>query len=100
MTRKQTRCLNALLTINGLLLGALLWTQLADQPLLAGEADAQMRASASTEGGVPNAAQQRQKMIDALEDMKKSVDAMNKTMESGNLKVEVTNLDEIKVQVK
>lgn len=101
MTRKQTRCLNTLLTVNAVLLGGLLWTQLADRPLLAGSAEAQSRMTGTSAAqGVPNAAQQREQMIDALRDMKKSVDEMKKTMEDGKLKVQVTNLDEIKIDVK
>lgn len=100
MTRKQNRCLNTLLSINALLLGGVLWTQLADSPLLDRSADAQMRTAIAGEPGIPNAAQQREKMIQTMLDMKKSVDSLTKTLESGDLNVEVSNLDEVKIQVK
>lgn len=101
MTRKQNRCLNTLLSMNALLLGGVLWTQLADRPMLDSSADAQMRAAnTANNGGIPDAAQQRENMIQTILEMKKSVDSLTKTLESGDLKVEVSNLDEVKIQVK
>ncbi len=45
----------------------------------------------------PNAADQRKRMGDTLKEIKRSVDATRKLLESGNVKVEVTNLSEIRV---
>ena len=91
---RQGTYLNVILTVNAVLLGGLVWTQIAGQPVLEQTATAQV--GRETGAGVPNAAEQRQKMIEALRDMKASLDASNKLMQSGKLRVEVTNLNEIK----
>jgi hypothetical protein len=87
---RQGTYLNVILTVNAVLLGGIVWTQIAGRPVL------EQTATAQVGTGVPNAADQRQKMIEALRDMKTSIDANTKLMQSGKLKVEVTNLNEIK----
>lgn len=93
---RQGTYLNVILTANAVLLAALLWTQVVSGPVFEQSANAQ-----SKEGvGVPNAAEQRQKMLEALRDIKASVDSTNKTIQGGKLKVEVSNLDQArKVEV-
>jgi hypothetical protein len=90
---RQGTYLNVILTVNAALLAGLTWIHVAGQPVLAQTATAQVGREAA---GVPNAAEQRQKMIEALRDMKASLDANNKLLQGGKLKVEVTNLNEIK----
>ncbi|MDY7108374.1 MAG: hypothetical protein SYC29_07025 [Planctomycetota bacterium] len=90
--------LNVILTVNAVLLTGLLWTQLADRPLLETEAAAQSRTKTPAPPAPPNAAEQRAKMIKTLNGLKQSVDAQRKLMESGKLKVTVTNLDEIELE--
>jgi hypothetical protein len=90
--------LNVILTVNAVLLTGLLWTQIASQPLLASTATAQSRTKQATAPVIPNAADQRNKMINALADLKRSVDAQRQLLESGKLKVYVTNLDEINLE--
>ncbi|UCD74981.1 MAG: hypothetical protein JSV91_14485 [Phycisphaerales bacterium] len=94
MKIRQGTYLNAILTVNAVLLSALVWTQLAPRPVMAETATAQ----ATRRPGIPNAAEQRQKLITAVKDMKASVDSTRKLLESGKLKVEVTNLDEIRLE--
>jgi hypothetical protein len=89
---RQGTYLNAILTANALLLGGILWTQVAGKPALEQEALAQ---AAGEGGGVPNAAAQRQKMIDMLKEMKVSVDNASKLLLSGKVRVEVTNIDQM-----
>jgi hypothetical protein len=90
---RQGTYLNVILTVNAILLGSLVWTQVAGRPVL----EQTVAAQGSKEGvGVPNAADQRQKMIEALRDMKASLDGTTKLLQSGKMRVEVTNLNEIK----
>jgi hypothetical protein len=91
---RQGTYLNVILTVNAALLTGVLWTQVAERPALSSAALAQ---SAPRADGIPNAAAQRQKMIEALRDLKASMDANTRLLESGKLKVEVTNLSDIKI---
>ncbi len=88
--------LNGILTINAALLTGLLWVQVADQPVLANTASAQVRTS---RGQAPPMATfeytQRQKIIDELVKLGKSMEAMKKQIVSGTIKVEVSNLDQV-----
>lgn len=98
---RQGTYLNVILTANALLLAGVLWTQVAGHPALAQDAYAQTFMSTGGTGGtpgvgIPNAADQRHKMIEILREVKASVDAASKLMQSGKLKVEVINLDEVK----
>jgi hypothetical protein len=95
---RQGTYLNVILTVHAVLLAGVLWTQVASGPILEQTATAQV---GSKEGvGVPNAADQRQKMLEALRDIKASVDSTRKLVESGKLKVEVSNFDQArKVEV-
>ncbi|MCI0677323.1 MAG: hypothetical protein L0Y42_16300 [Phycisphaerales bacterium] len=90
---RQGTYLNVILTANALLLSGMLWTQMAGQPAL----EQQALAQTAQEGGqgVPNAAAQRQKMIEMLRDMKVSVDNAAKLLQSGKVRVEVTNIDKM-----
>jgi hypothetical protein len=87
---RQGRYLNVILTVNAVLLTGLLWTQLSDRPLLASDVAAQ------SVPGIPNAADQRQRMLEAMREIKDSVDATRNMLQSGKLKVEVTNIEDLK----
>lgn len=91
---RQQKYMNVMLTVNAILLAALVWTQVADQPLLAGTAEAQVRTD-PVEPRFPNAAQQRAEMTRALKALTSAVDAQTAYMKSGAMKVEVTNLSEL-----
>lgn len=99
MARKQVRYLNFILTINAVLLACFLWAQVVDRPLLAENASAQVRNKRDVPAP-PNAAKQREDMIKALKDMNKSIDKLESMLTSGQLKVQVTNLDEIDIEVR
>ena len=94
--RKDTY-LNIILTVNAILLATMLWVQVADQPILAENAVAQRRTKPPNQFTFPNDAAQRQKLIEEMQKMSKSVEATRKLIESGKLRVEVTNLDQINV---
>ncbi len=89
-----SKYLNGILTVNAILLAGLLWTQIANRPLLADEATAQVR-SGKPGTTFASATQQRADMVRALKDMEKAIESSTKMMQSGKLKVQVTNLDEI-----
>jgi hypothetical protein len=88
---RQSKYLNVILTVNAGLLAGLLWTQVAGHAPLSAEAHAQ-----SSGTGFVNAAEQRQRMIETLQEIKGSVEATRKVVESGKMKVEVANIDKLK----
>jgi hypothetical protein len=97
MTMRQLKYLNVILTVNAVLLTGLLWTQIASQPVLTGEANAQTRTQRSVPT-IPNAAEQRKRMIDGLQDVAKTTAELQRLLQSGEIKVQVTNLDEITIE--
>lgn len=86
--------LNVILTVNAMLLAGMLWTQVAEKPLLAETAIAQGSRNRVT---IPNAANQRKLIADEIKKLNKSMEATRKLIESGKIKIEVTNLDQIKL---
>jgi len=95
---RQHTYLNVILTVNACLLTGVLWTQIASGPPLAQTAAAEQAAMPEIPRlGIPNAAEQRQKMITALTHLQRSVDAQQKLLQSGKVKVQVTNLDELRL---
>ena|SRR6185503_2642628 len=102
---RQGKYLNGILTVNAVLLAGLLWTQIAGKAMLASEAAAQSTASgtplgrAGADAVMTNAAEQRQRMIESLKEIKTSIDATRKVVEGGKMKVEISNIDQIKAAV-
>lgn len=105
---KQGKYLNVILTINAALLTGLLWTQVADEPVLVRDAAAQARLStprtnrtSRTTGPFvfPNAAEQRRRIEMAVGSLEKLVAEQYRFMQSGQLQVEVSNLDEIELVI-
>jgi hypothetical protein len=94
---RKLRYLNAILTVNAVLLGMLVWTQLVGGPLSAMHpAVASAQSSSQPVQAVPNAAAQRQQMIEALREMRRTNDATHKLLESGRVRVQVTNISELR----
>lgn len=91
---RRRNYLNGILTVNAVLITGLLWVQVADQPLLANSATAQSSRVRAPVLGTYDFAQ-RQKIIDELGKLTQSLEAIKKQIESGTIKVEVTNLDAI-----
>lgn len=89
---QPSRYLNVILTVNAVLLTAVLWNGIAERPLLSSTAHAQ-----GVPEGVPNAGMQRHQMIEGLRDVRSQLEATRRMLESGAIKVQVTNLDELKV---
>ncbi len=97
---RQGTYLNVILTVNAVLLAGLVWTQVAETPLLAETASAQNRSRLGPPvPNVPNAAKQREKIVASVDRLKASVDETRRLLQSGGLEVKVTNLDEIKINI-
>lgn len=97
---RQGTYLNAILSVNALLLTGLLWSNVADQAVLADSAHAQTRRTESSDDYVmPNASGQRQKIIEELQALRKTVASTNELLQSNKLEVVVTNMDELTVEV-
>ena len=69
-----------LLTVNALLLAAILWVQVAETPFLARTALAQRQQ-------LPNAGLQRERMIALLDAIRKSSEETKNILKSGRVKV-------------
>lgn len=91
---RDWRYLNVILTVNALLLAALLWTQIVAKGPVAHPALAQSTLDERALA-VPNASNQRQAIIDGLGDVRDSVEATRRLLESGNARVRVTNMPEL-----
>ncbi len=94
---RRASYLNGILTANAVLLAGLLWTQIAGQPLLSSTAAAQNITPARPVPTVPNAGKQRRELIDAIHQLRRTTQESMRLLTSGRVKVEVTNLDEIKI---
>ena len=91
--------LNVILTVNAGLIAGLLWTQISGTPLLDRTASAQTRSKLGPPPPtIPNAARQRDAMLQAIRDLAGSVETTNSLLQRGAVKVEVTNLDEITLE--
>ena len=93
---RQTRYLNIILTVNAVLLGALLWTALIGRPLLSEPAEAQVRTRFTVPPNVPNAGAQRAAIVNELREMNALLDSTRDTLLSGRIKVQVTNVDSLR----
>lgn len=94
---RRASYLNGILTANAVLLAGLLWTQIAGQPLLSSSAVAQNRTPARPVPTIPNAAKQRNEIIESIHELRRTTQESMRMFRSGQVKVEVTNLDEIKI---
>jgi hypothetical protein len=102
------RYTNVLLTINALLLAALLWVLVVERPLFADTAEARVVSSPLVEKNVSgkqkapvfaNATAQRQEIIAQLKRLNAGLAQQKSMLESGRIRVEVANLDEIEVVI-
>jgi hypothetical protein len=109
---RQLTLLNSLLAANAVLLGGLLWTQIAERPFaesaVAAPQSSPTRSRPTQDplrsaqgGGVPNAGQQRLDIYrellrigDVLDQQSAVLESMGKAIASGTMAVDVTNVDE------
>ena len=93
---RQGTYLNVILTVNAALLTGLLWGQLAGHASFDAQAIAQVPVPTGQSAIPVTSADQRQRQIELMRDLKASVDELKKTMQSSTFKVEVTNIGELK----
>lgn len=94
---RQGTYLNVILTVNAALLTGLLWGQLAGRASLDSSAVAQSVAVPTGQSAIPvTSADQRQRQLDLMRDLKTSVDDLKKSLQTSTIKVEVTNIDLLK----
>ncbi len=96
---KRMSYLNVVLSVNAVLLAAMLCVLLSGSSLGPSQASAQM-GMARIGNGVPDAGAQRLRIIEALERIEATVAATRATLEDGRTRVEVTNLDDIEIDSK
>ena len=95
---RQSRYLNVILTVNAVLLAGLLYTQVVNEPLFATEANAQSRTKQAKPADAMMATntQQRAAIDEALRDQVAAVEKMAKLLQSGKVRVEVTNVGDFR----
>ncbi|MEM7227677.1 MAG: type II secretion system protein GspG [Planctomycetota bacterium] len=86
---KSSKPMPLMLCINALLLGVLVFLELAD-----GQGTVQ-HADAAPPRGIPNAAEQRQRIADRLDTLSSTIESMQKTLKSGNTKINITNMSDL-----
>ncbi len=89
--KRQGAYLNIVLTAVTILLAALLWTQFSGRGGMVQSSFAADRGGS----GIPDAGEQRERMIRELRELRGTLEATRKLLESGRAKVQVTNLDQI-----
>lgn len=106
---RHTTYLNAILTVNALLLAGLLWTRVADTPVLsqnaaaapeqspAGSTDNFTNSNTRQQQMLEATNQMRQQTVDAMHRIENKMEATTRLLQSGQLKVQVTNLKDIQV---
>ena len=86
----MSRYLNVILTVNAVLLAALLWTQIADRSMLSSDAVAAPPPKGYV--GFPvNAGAQRLEIIKRLDELNESMVTTRTLLESGDVKVTVVD---------
>ncbi|MFG0331366.1 MAG: hypothetical protein ACF8PN_15875 [Phycisphaerales bacterium] len=83
---RRTRTLHTLLTLNAILMAALIWTTVAERPLVASA------EATGPKGGIPDAGSQRLEMIRELRRLNDSVGELGQRLDKGQFKVEVTKM--------
>lgn len=90
--------LNGILTVNAVLLAALVWTNVGGGPATANASPFPIQA----EDGVPNApnaAAQRERLINEIKSLRDDVRSLESVFTSGKVKVSVGNVNEFKKMV-
>ena len=94
---RQGTYLNVILTVNAVLLAGVLWTALAGHPVLDRSASAQSSGTTGSPSLIPvTAADQRESLLNAVRDVKASVDGLKKSLEGGKVRVEIANVDQLR----
>lgn len=91
----KSNYLNAILTVNAVLLAALVWTNIAGHS--GGAAAIASPQSSQGDGGVPNAGLQRLDILNEVRAIRAELQQMDATISGGRMRVMVTNVDEFKI---
>jgi hypothetical protein len=95
-SQRRTRTyLNAILTVNAVLIAALVWTNVSDGPVTANASPLFAQVDEPT-GGVPNAGAQRERMIAEVRALREDIRGLESALSSGKLKVNIGNMTEVK----
>lgn len=96
-TRRSQQYLNGILTVNAVLIAALVWTNVGGGPSRAEAApllpqvDDQERT-----GGVPNAGAQRERLITEVRALREDIRRLESGVTGGKMKVNIGNLADLK----
>ena len=98
---RQSRYLNAILTVNAVLLAGVLWTSLADTTPFVRSAVAQATSRPRPSGlqtppvpNIPNASAQRYQTINELREIKSILRSIRQELDATEFDVRVTNVNE------
>ncbi|MBL9120661.1 MAG: hypothetical protein JNL80_12190 [Phycisphaerae bacterium] len=91
---RSRQFLNGILTVNAVLLAALVWTNVSDGPSTAHAAPSFTQDDQTM--GVPNAGAQRERLIAEVRSLRDDIRALDGTLNGGKVKVNVGNLAELK----
>ena len=102
---RRMKSTNILLTVNAVLMSALLWSQVVGGGAGAGSGQllvdlpgtsAYAQSPLTSPDGVPNAGKQRQQTIDELRALRATVESMKSMLQGTPMKVQVVNAEELK----
>lgn len=98
---RSRQYLNAILTVNAILVASLVWTRISDGPSSAHAGPTMPTAFVQSEdgaptGGVPNAAGQRERLIAEVRGLRDDIHGLESTLNGGKIKVNIGNLAELK----
>ncbi len=89
---RNSTYLNAILTVNAVMLAALVWTHVSDGPAIAGAAAPQAQTDADSNLGVPNAGLQRLQTLNEIKALRGDITRLEGLLSSGKMKVTIGNV--------
>jgi hypothetical protein len=87
--------LNAILTVNAVMVAALVWTHVSEGPSLANASPLQAETGENT-GGVPNAGLQRLQTLNEIKALRSDVQRLEATLVAGKIRFGISNFAELK----
>ncbi len=95
--RRSQQYLNGILTVNAVLLAAMVWTNISSGPSRADAAPIALQVEDQEHvGGVPNAAAQRERTITEVRGLRDDFRQLEQALTSGKMKVNVANFGDLK----
>ena len=104
---RRMKSTNMLLSVNAVLMGALMWSHVVGGGAGGGAGSSQVlldvpggsayaQSPLYSPHGVPNAGKQRQQTIDELRALRASVESMKVMLQGGPMKVQIVNVEDLK----